>query len=90
LPVEFFGHQAWTLKSPILLARKTGAAILPVFIRRQNSCHIVKIHPEVEVPSTASEEEVKKVLKTINGYLEEYILENPTEWLWIHRRWKQR
>ncbi len=90
LPVEFLGHDAWTLKSPVVLAKKTGAALLPVFIRRQATGHLITIFPEVSLVKENSEEALRQDLRKLNAIIEEYILQNPSEWLWIHRRWKER
>ena len=32
--IDFLGRGAWTTKMPALIARKTGAAVLPAFIHR--------------------------------------------------------
>ncbi len=88
--VDFFGEKAWTLKSPVVIARKTGAALLPAFISRRDGGHIVKIYPEVKPSPEASEEALRRDLQRLNRFFEEYIEENPSEWLWIHRRWKKR
>src|SRR4030042_1505059 len=47
--IDFLGRGAWTTKMPALIARKTGAAVLPVFIHRTNGGHRIKINPEVEL-----------------------------------------
>jgi KDO2-lipid IV(A) lauroyltransferase len=90
LPVEFLGHEAWTLKSPVIITKKTGAALLPAFIKRQDTGHVVTIYPEVEISEGTSDEVLKQDLRRLNTFFEEYIIENPAEWLWIHRRWKKR
>ncbi|RMG69366.1 MAG: lipid A biosynthesis acyltransferase, partial [Nitrospirae bacterium] len=36
-----------------------------------------------------SDEAVRENTRRMSAYVEEYIRENPSEWLWIHRRWKR-
>ncbi|TAL26386.1 MAG: lipid A biosynthesis acyltransferase [Nitrospirae bacterium] len=88
--IDFLGRGAWTTKMPALIARKTGAAVLPVFIRRTDRGHSLKIYPEVELSNTDDKEKaVLEDTKKFSGFIEGYIKENPSEWLWIHRRWKR-
>ncbi len=89
--VEFLGRPAWTIKSPVLIARKTGAAVVPVFIRRKKEGgHVLDIHPEVAL---SDEEDLDKAVLEdtvrLSAFVERYVVENPAEWLWIHRRWKR-
>ena len=87
--IDFLGRAAWAMKSPIVIARRTGGTVLPAFIKRTPTGHKVEIHPEIvlsshEDPETAIAEDAK----LFAGYVEKYIMENPTQWYWIHRRWK--
>ncbi len=87
---EFLGKKAYTMKMPAVIARKTGAAVLPVFIRRNNDGHIIEIGEAMELDK--SEDTDRAVLNdTVSfiGRVEEYIRRNPSEWLWMHRRWKR-
>jgi KDO2-lipid IV(A) lauroyltransferase len=88
--IDFLGRGAWTTKMPALIARKTGAAVLPVFIHRTNMGHRMKIYPEVELSKIVEmESAVLEDTKNFSGCIENYIYEHPAEWLWIHRRWKR-
>jgi len=88
--IDFLGRGAWTTKMPALLARKTGAAVLPAFIHRTDNGHRMVIYPEVQLSVTEDmEQAVKEDTITFSGYIEEYIKAHPAEWLWIHRRWKR-
>lgn len=88
--IDFLGRGAWTTKMPALLARKTGAPVLSAFIHRSNGRHVITINPEVEL---SREEDAEKAViedtKKFTGLIEDYIKQHPTEWLWIHRRWKR-
>ncbi len=88
--IDFLGRGAWTTKMPALLARKTGAAVLPAFIHRTDGRHKIKIYPQVELSGDNDKENaIKEDTKKFSRYIEEYIKEHPAEWLWIHRRWKR-
>ena len=88
--IDFLGRGAWTTKMPALIARKTGAAVLPVFIHRTDRGHSLKICPEVELSNMDDKEKAAlEDTKKFSGFIEGYIKEHPFEWLWIHRRWKR-
>ncbi len=88
--IDFLGRGAWTTKMPALIARKTGAAVLPLFLHRTNKGHRMKIYPEVELSKIVDMENVVlEDTKKFSGFIERYIREYPAEWLWIHRRWKR-
>ncbi|MDP2168753.1 MAG: lysophospholipid acyltransferase family protein [Thermodesulfovibrionales bacterium] len=82
--INFLGSPAWTIKTPATMAKRTSAALLPAFIKRQGSGHRVIIHPEVQ-PTGDEREDIQR----LTNYIEDYVRGNPTEWLWIHRRWKR-
>jgi len=88
--IDFLGIGAWTMKMPALIARKTGAAVLPAFIHRTERGHKIIINPAVEL-STAEDRDAAVVedTKRFSSYIEEYLRQHPTEWLWIHKRWKR-
>ena len=88
--IDFLGRGAWTTKMPALIARKTGAAAVPAFIHRTDKGHTIKIYPEVELSHRSDiEEAVREDTMRFSGFVEDYIREHPSEWLWIHRRWKR-
>ncbi len=88
--IDFLGRPAWTTKMPALMARKTDAAVVPVFINRNGDKHIINIYPEVDL---SAEEDTEKAIiqdaKRFSSFIEEYIRQHPAEWLWIHKRWKR-
>ncbi|MEW6067384.1 MAG: lysophospholipid acyltransferase family protein [Nitrospirota bacterium] len=88
--IDFLGRGAWTTKMPALISRKTGTAALPVFIHRTGTGHKIIIHPAVELTDTNNKEKaVIEDTKRFSAFIEEYIQGHPSEWLWIHRRWKR-
>jgi len=88
--IDFLGRGAWTMKTPALIARKTGAAVLPAFIHRTANGHKIKIFEEIELSGALNKEDaVLEDTMRFSGFIESYIKEHPSEWLWIHRRWKR-
>ncbi len=87
--IPFLGRAAWTMRTPAVIAAKTGASVVPAFIQRTSTGHKIKVYPEVELVEGTSEDSVVENTKRISSYVEGYIKENPSEWLWIHRRWKR-
>jgi KDO2-lipid IV(A) lauroyltransferase len=88
--IDFLGRGAWTTKMPAVIVRKTEAAVIAGFIHRTAAGHIITAYPEVELSGNNDKEEaVKEDTAKLSSYIENYIKEHPTEWLWIHRRWKR-
>jgi KDO2-lipid IV(A) lauroyltransferase len=82
--VDFLGAPAWTTKMAASLARRTSAAVIPVFMKRTEGGHVIKMLPEMKLEGDDNEDTRKVTLS-----VEDYIRENPSDWLWIHRRWKR-
>jgi len=88
--VDFFGSPCWTTVMPAKLALKTGAPLLPFFIHRENGRNIVTIYPPLELAGEGSDEEriLDGTIK-MNRAIEEHVLQFPTQWNWLYRRWKE-
>jgi KDO2-lipid IV(A) lauroyltransferase len=88
--IDFLGRGAWTTKMPALIARKTGASVVPAFISRTKNGHHIQILPEIALSELSDKEEaVREDTQAFSRHIEEYIRLHPDEWLWIHRRWKR-
>jgi Kdo2-lipid IVA lauroyltransferase/acyltransferase len=90
--VDFFNRKAATAIGSVVLAQRTGAAIIPCFIIRQpDDSHTIKIEPIFELEQMDSRDEcVHSALQKITGIVEKYVRLYPQEWAWIHKRWKSR
>ncbi len=88
--VDFFGHPAATAPGPVILAKRTGATILPMItIREKNNRHRIIIDSPMELESTGDRE--KNILVNVQKYtkiLENYVRKYPEQWLWTYKRWK--
>jgi KDO2-lipid IV(A) lauroyltransferase len=86
--VPFFGVPASTSKGMALIALRTGAPVLPVFIRRRpDGRHVVYAGAPVPVPSDG---DVVAFTRAFNEAIEAAIRRAPEQWFWLHRRWKTR
>jgi len=73
-----------------MITRKTAAAVVPAFIRREGKGHEISIYPEVTLSSLSDyEHAVREDTQRFSRFIEDYIRQNPSQWLWVHRRWKR-
>ena len=87
---DFLGKRDHIMKTPAIIARKTGSPVLPVFGRRVGGRYLIEIGDEIELDKAEDyEQAVYNDTIRFSGHIENYIKNNPAEWLWIHRRWKR-
>lgn len=87
---DFLGKKDYTMKTPTLIALKAGSPVLPAFIRRSGDGHIIEIGEELILDrSDGGEKTVYANTVKMSQSIEEYVRQNPAEWLWMHRRWKR-
>lgn len=87
--VDFLGRRAWATRLPAVIAAKTGAPVIPIFIHREKNHHVVKVHPELKLLRKSDEASLQQDTQTISNAVADYIKQYPTEWLWTHQRWKR-
>ena len=83
-PTRFFGVTVDTLAAIAPLARRTGAAILPVRQIR-GADGIVRIIVDPEIPLGVDDKADNQRLADL---VESWIRAVPGQWLWAHRRFK--
>lgn len=90
--VQFFGRPAATSKSLALLALRTGAPVVPIFIYRESDGgHRVTIEPEIPQPRTGDrDKDVAAYTAAFTRCVEDMIRRRPEQWFWVHRRWRTR
>jgi Kdo2-lipid IVA lauroyltransferase/acyltransferase len=90
--VDFFGMKASTPVGAAILALKTGAAVVPTYIYlAEDGLQHMYVLPEIPLVNTGDEE--KDVVTNTQNYtrfIEEQIRKYPTQWVWMHERWKTR
>jgi KDO2-lipid IV(A) lauroyltransferase len=90
IQVEFFGHRAGTFRSLAIIARATGAPVVPAATWREPDGHHVLRFEEPLIPIECEDydEEIRRNTRAYNAMLERLILRHPEQWWWMHRRWK--
>jgi KDO2-lipid IV(A) lauroyltransferase len=88
--VDFFGRKAYTPVGATVLALKTGAAVVPTYVYLgDDGMHHMHILPEVEMRITGDEDEdVAYNTQVLTTMIEGWIRKHPTQWVWMHERWK--
>jgi KDO2-lipid IV(A) lauroyltransferase len=87
--VDFMGHRACTNKGLALLALKTEASVVPVFMVREKSGFRAEFGPEILTVKTGdSQKDIEINTQEYNRVIENFIRRYPDQWFWIHQRWK--
>ncbi len=89
--VNFFGHPAPTAPGTVVLAKRSGATLLPVFVMRRkgNEGYSIVIDPPVELELTGDKE--KDILintQKFTDIIEDYVRKYPSQYFWIYKRWR--
>ncbi|NJD39018.1 MAG: lysophospholipid acyltransferase family protein [Geobacter sp.] len=87
--ISFLGRPAWASKAPVLLARKTGIPVVPAFIHYTGDHYLIDLFPELVFSGDKSEEGWRADVQTYSSAIERFIIQHPTSWYWVHRRWKR-
>lgn len=89
--VEFFGRRACTNKGLALLALKTEAPVVPLFLVREGSGFRVEVGPEVPLLKTGDKtKDLETNTQQYNSIIEGMVRRYPDQWFWVHQRWKTR
>ncbi len=87
----FLGARAWTSAAPALMAYKASVPLIPVVTKRLKGGRyefslLKAIWPDTSKPL---KQEVKRLMDGVLEALESKVKEEPGQWLWQHKRWKQ-
>lgn len=90
LLVDFFGKPARTTPVAALLARHRDIPVIPSFSRRlADGRHLMVILPPIPMEKTSDPEaDIRRHLQEQTLAVEAWVRSEPSQWLWLHRRWK--
>lgn len=88
--VNFLGYPCATPIGATIMALKTGAAVVPMFLHQREDYKIeINCYPELEMTITG-DEETDLVVNTqkLSDVTEREVRKYPEQWVWMHERWK--
>lgn len=90
--VPFFGQLLGSVAGPAVLALRTGAAIVPLFIVRQpDGTHRAVLYDDIDTRSTGDfQRDVARIMTDYNAVLEDIVRKHPEQYFWLHDRWRSK
>lgn len=90
--VDFFGKPAYTHKVVALMAQRTGAPVIPMFMtRREEGKHRLVYEKPLELMTTGNrDQDVKANTQRMTKTIEDWVRAHPEQWLWMHDRWRRK
>lgn len=86
--VPFFGRPALTPIGPAKLAVRAEAVVVTILIeRRADGTHLARVSEPVE---TRRDDDPVALTARATREIEEQIRRAPEQWVWMHRRWRDR
>lgn len=92
--VPFFGRPAATTKSVALAALRTSCAVMVASISYEGNeryalhaecCDFDELYADTNI---SRDEKIAIITERVTRVFEDMIRAHPTEWFWMHRRWK--
>lgn len=92
LEVPFFSHAAMTNPVFVQLCQKYKCPLVPVKNERLKGCEFrLTPYPPLNLfDDNGKARLVEHVIKDAHTLLETWIRERPEQWIWLHRRWKEK
>jgi len=89
--INFINKYVPSPPGPALLAKRTGVPVIPAYITRdKKNHHHITILPEIPLQPEEDNEKFLQLNTQIQiDWIAEILIKNPTEWLWLHNRWKR-
>ena len=88
--VDFYGKPAYTPIGAAMLAMDSGAPVLPMFyLKKPDDTYEFIIEKELPLVMTGSRRaDMDENTRFFHQIIEKYIKKYPTQWVWMHNRWK--
>ena len=88
--VDFYGRPAYTPIGAAMLAMDSGAPVLPMFyLKKDDDTYELIIEKEIPLVMTGNRrQDMEENTRRFHEVIEKYIKKYPTQWVWMHNRWK--
>jgi KDO2-lipid IV(A) lauroyltransferase len=86
----FLGETAVHDLLPAMIAARRRAPLVLAFARREASGHVVDVVDVLVPPEDAGVAWIHEATRTIASRLDAWVRARPSQWMWLHRRWKTR
>jgi Kdo2-lipid IVA lauroyltransferase/acyltransferase len=87
MPARFFGVDVNTLAAVAPLAKRTGAAVIPVLCHRDaRGRSLVELEPALDLGDAL--DDTGAATGALAARVETWVRRHPEQWLWMHRRFK--
>ncbi len=88
--VNFFGKETGSAMGLAMLARRTGAQVVPLFqYREDGDRHVMRFLPVIPMEEKETKEDtVQHMTQVYTNFIESCVKEDPKQWMWVHKRWK--
>jgi KDO2-lipid IV(A) lauroyltransferase len=89
--INFFDRSVPAPAGPTILAKRVGVPVIPTYIFRDTqNHHFINILPEIPLREAAEQEKFITLNTQIQlDWIASILRSFPTEWLWLHNRWKR-
>ncbi|WP_221793058.1 LpxL/LpxP family Kdo(2)-lipid IV(A) lauroyl/palmitoleoyl acyltransferase [Oceanobacter mangrovi] len=85
--VDFFGVPAATITATSRIAKAGNALVMPMtYFRAADNSYDITIHDPLPIPSGDDVEDARMA----NAFIEQQLRQHPSQYLWLHRRFKTR
>jgi KDO2-lipid IV(A) lauroyltransferase len=86
---DVLGRPAWIDRAPAALAARTGAPLVVTAGRRDaQGAHRLHVLAVFTPPPRAGRAWIDSTTRAASAALDVFVRENPSQWLWLHRRWR--
>lgn len=87
--VNYFGRPACTNNGLAKLVLRTGATVVPIFLRREKGKYILECLPELKLKETGDPiKDIENYTQTFVSAIETMVRQCPEQYFWVHNRWK--
>lgn len=88
--VDFIGKTAYTPVGPALMARRSGAVLMPLHIKRlpDNNYRVIVGQAIPLAEEGKLREKLTEDTQAWSFAVEQWIRESPEQWVWLHQRWE--